>query len=116
MSSVLGINLYGQTLLLTHGIAFGTMWVEGDELMTTINATKARQILYQLISDVNDYSEPVTITNSKGKNAILISEDDWKCIEETLYLNGIPELAESITDGGKESLDECSKYVEDEEW
>ncbi len=37
-------------------------------------------------------------------------------IEETLYLNGIPELAESIIDGGKESLDECSKYVEDEEW
>ncbi len=70
--------------------------------MITVNATKARQNLYQLIADVNDYSEPITITNSKGKSAILISEDDWKCIEETLYLNNVPGLAESIVDGGND--------------
>ena len=84
--------------------------------MTVINITNARQKLFQLISDVNEYSEPVTITNSKGKNAVLISEDDWKCIEETILLNSIPGMAESIIDGNKEDLTECFKYDENEEW
>lgn len=84
--------------------------------MTVINITNARQKLFQLISDVNEYSDPVTITNSKGKNAVLISEDDWKCIEETILLNTIPGMAESIIDGNKEDLTECIKYDEDEEW
>jgi prevent-host-death family protein len=85
-------------------------------IMTVINVTNARQKLFQLISDVNDYSEPVTITNSKGKNAVLISEDDWKSIEETLYLNSITNMAESIIEGGKEPLSGCTQYSEDEEW
>ncbi len=84
--------------------------------MTVINVTNARQKLFQLISDVNNYSEPVTITNSKGKNAVLISEDDWKSIEETLYLNSITRMADSIIEGGKEPLSGCVEYSEDEEW
>lgn len=75
--------------------------------MTVINATKARDNLYQLISDVNDNSEPITITNNRGKNAILISEDDWNAIQETIYLNSIPEMTDSIIKGGETSLEEC---------
>ena len=52
--------------------------------MTAINATTARKNLYQLIADVNDSRTPITITNVRGKNAVLISEDDWRAIEETL--------------------------------
>ena len=84
--------------------------------MSVVNVTSARQNLFQLISNVNLYSEPVTIINSKGKNAVLISEDDWKCIEETLMLNSIPGMSESIIEGGKEPLSECEIYIEDEEW
>ena len=75
--------------------------------MNAISATKARKILYQIISDVNDNSEAVTITNSRGKNAVLISEDDWKAIQETLYLMSIPGMSKSILDGGNTPLGEC---------
>jgi len=84
--------------------------------MVVINATNARQNLYQLISDVNTNCEPITIVNNRGKNAVLISEDDWKAIQETIYLNNIPGLAESIIAGGKEAIGECKVYSEDEEW
>ena len=53
--------------------------------MTAISATKARDNIYKLIQDVNVSSTPITITNNKGKNAVLIGEDDWRAIEETLY-------------------------------
>lgn len=75
--------------------------------MTAITATKARENIYQLIQEVNANCTPVTITNNKGKNAVLIGEDDWKAIEETLYLMSIPGMAESIIDGGNTSIDDC---------
>lgn len=82
--------------------------------MTAITATKARENIYQLIQDVNVNCTPVTITNNKGKNAVLIGEDDWKTIEETLYLMSIPGMAESIIDGGNTSIDDC--LDEEEVW
>ena len=58
--------------------------------MHAMNVTQARAKLFQLIANVNFNSEPITLTNSKGKNAVLIGEDDWNAIHETLYLNSIP--------------------------
>ena len=58
--------------------------------MGSITATAARKDLYNLISRVNEDCAPVSITNSKGKGAVLIGEDEWAAIEETLYLTGIP--------------------------
>lgn len=84
--------------------------------MTAISITKARANLYQTVADVNAYSQPITITNNRGKNAVLIAEDDWKAIQETLYLNSIPGMAESIIESGKEPLSECTTYDPDEEW
>lgn len=75
--------------------------------MTAISATKARENIYQIISDVNINCEPITITNNKGKNAVLIGEADWRAIEETLYLMSVPGMAESIIAGGKTSIEEC---------
>ena len=54
--------------------------------MIVITATKARKNIYQLMQDVNENSTPVTITSSRGKNAVLIGEEDWKVIEKTLGL------------------------------
>ena len=75
--------------------------------MDSINITEARRNIYKLVSDVNINSQPITITNSKGKNAVLLSEADWNAIEETLYLNSIPNLAESIIAGGNTPLSDC---------
>ena len=63
--------------------------------MTSINITKARAKLNQIVSEVNEYSQPITITNNRGKNAVLIGEEDWKAIQETLYLNSIPGMSQS---------------------
>ncbi len=57
--------------------------------MKTINATKARANIYKLLEEANSSNEPIQITG-KRNNAILISEDDWRAIEETLYLLSIP--------------------------
>ena len=83
--------------------------------MIAISATKARDNIYQIISDVNANCEPITITNNKGKNAVLIGEADWRAIEETLYLMSIPGMAESIIAGGKTPIEECISE-EEVEW
>lgn len=75
--------------------------------MTAITAVKAGKNICQLIQDVNTNSNPVTITGSEGKNAVLIGEDDWKAIEETIYLMSIPGMAESIISGGNTPVSDC---------
>ena len=84
--------------------------------MTTISITKARENLYQTVAEVNESSQPILITNNRGKNAVLISEDDWNAIQETLYLNSIPGMTESILESKNESLSECTVYDPEEEW
>jgi prevent-host-death family protein len=66
--------------------------------VATTNATNARQNLFRLIDQVNSDHEPVYITGKKG-SAVLLSEDDWRAIEETLYLHSIPGMSESIREG-----------------
>ena len=85
--------------------------------MSTINITNARQNLFQLVADVNVGFNPITIVNNKGKNAVLISEVEWKSIEETLYLSSIPGLVEDINNIKKnENWDEAKEFNPDEEW
>ena len=74
--------------------------------MTSISITKARAKLNQIVSEVNESSQPITITNNRGKNAVLIGEEDWKAIQETLYLNSIPDMSQSIV-ASKEKLISC---------
>ncbi|HPA72700.1 MAG TPA: type II toxin-antitoxin system Phd/YefM family antitoxin [Spirochaetota bacterium] len=75
--------------------------------MKTINATKARENLYRIIDDASASHEPVYITGRRS-NAVLLAEDDWKSIQETLYLLSIPKMRDSIHKGIKTPLDECS--------
>ena len=79
--------------------------------MRTISVTKARAALYKLLDEASKTHEPIHITG-KRSNAILISEDDWRSIEETLYLLSIPNMRESIRLGLKTPVDECSKELE----
>lgn len=82
--------------------------------MKVITATNARQDIYSIIQQVAKNSEPIEITSKNG-NAVLISEDDWNSIQETLYLLSIPGMRESILEGSKESIDQC-KSLEDIGW
>lgn len=85
--------------------------------MSTINITNARQNLFQLVADVNVGFNPITIVNNKGKNAVLISEEEWKNIEETLYLSSIPGLVENVNCiREKEDWEKAEEFNPDEEW
>lgn len=80
--------------------------------MSTINITNARKDLYKLVENVNAYSDPTLIVGKNG-NAVLISEDDYRALQETIYLNNIPSLAETIIEGGNTSLEDCTEYGDD---
>ena len=75
--------------------------------MTSITATALRQNIYQTIAQVNASSTPIAITNSKGKGAVLVGEDDWAAIEETLYLSSIPGMNEVLREGMNTDPDSC---------
>ena len=66
--------------------------------MTTLTATKAREKLYTLLNEIQNSHDPVLITGKSG-NGILISEEDWKSIEETMYLLSVPGLREDVKEG-----------------
>ena len=80
--------------------------------MTTFNATEARAKLYNLIDETSETHRPILITGKRG-NAVLLSEEDWNAINETLHLVSIPGMRESIRDGMNASLDDCE---EDLDW
>ena len=75
-------------------------------MMSTINITNARKDLYNLVESVCLYHEPALIVGKKA-NAVLISEEDWSAIQETLYLDSIPGMTKSILDGANEPLGDC---------
>ena len=79
--------------------------------MFTVNATDARSKLYALIDETAETHKPITITGKRG-NAVLLSEDDWNAINETLYLVSIPGMRESIREGMETDLDECSENLD----
>lgn len=78
--------------------------------MPAINATNARKNLYKLIKEVGESHEPITITG-RDSSAVLVNEDDWTAIQETLYLLSIRGMAESIRKGLKTPVDECDEEV-----
>lgn len=80
--------------------------------MTTLTATEARKCLYSLVDDVAESHDPVQIVG-KRNSAVLISEEDWRAIQETLYLTSIPGMRESITEGINTPVEECD---EEPEW
>ena len=78
--------------------------------MTTLNATEARTKLYNLIDEAAETHEPILITGKRA-NAVLLSEEDWKAIKETLFLLSVPGMRESIKEGIEEPIEECSEEL-----
>ena len=79
--------------------------------MNICTASHARQNLYKLIDSISSSHEPVCITGRRNK-VIMIGEEDFKSIQETLYLLSVPGMRESLLEGQQELLEDCSKTLE----
>jgi len=78
--------------------------------MKTISASKARVSLHKLLKQTTDSHEPIQIIGKKT-NAVIIAEDDWRAIQETLYLLAIPGMRESIREGLATPIEDCSREL-----
>jgi antitoxin YefM len=76
--------------------------------MQTMNASEAREKLYRLLDETAAAHEPTLITGPRS-NAVLVGEEDWNAIQETLHLLSIPGMGESIREGLATPVDECEK-------
>lgn len=74
--------------------------------MTTINATAARNNFFKLIDETLTTHIPVTVTGKSG-NVVILSEEDFSAIQETLYLTSIPGMRDKLLKGFSISLDDC---------
>lgn len=80
--------------------------------MSTLNVTEARSKLYSLIDETTETHEPILITGKRG-NAILLAEEDWRAVTESLFLVSIPGMRESIREGLNTKTEDCD---EDLDW
>ena len=78
--------------------------------MTHLTASEARANLYRLIDETAESHQPIIITG-KRSSAVLVSEDDWQAIQETLYLLSVPGMRESIKAGMAEPLSESARKL-----
>ena len=79
--------------------------------MTILNATEARSKLYSLIDETAETHKPIVITGKRG-NAVLVSEEDWNAIAESLHLLSIPGMRASIKEGMETPVSECSTELD----
>ena len=82
-----------------------------DYFMGTLTASEARANLYRLIDEAAESHVPVRITG-KRNNAVLISEDDWASVQETMYLLSIPGMRESIREGMASPIEDCESELD----
>lgn len=78
--------------------------------MTTLTATQARKNIYSLVDEVNESHEAIQIQGRRG-SAVLIAEDDWRALQETLYLSSVTGMKKSILKGMKTPIRKCSKKL-----
>lgn len=78
--------------------------------MTIKSFQQAETNFNQLIEEVAISHQPMTITGEKY-NAVLISQEDWSAIQETLYLLSIPKMRESIKEGLATPIEECDEEL-----
>ena len=79
--------------------------------MITMTASQARSRLYRLLDEAAASHEPIQITG-KRSNAVLVSEEDWRSIQETLYLLSIPGMRESIREGLDTPVEQCCQELD----
>ena len=79
--------------------------------MTTMTATEARKNHYSLLDNVAESHAPLQIAG-KRHSAVLVSEDDWRAIQATLYLSSVPGMKESIIKGLKTPVEKCDAELD----
>jgi antitoxin YefM len=79
--------------------------------MPTLTATEARKRLYSLVDEAKESHEPIRIVG-KRSSVVLISEEDWRAIQETLFLTSIPGMRESIQEGLATPVEACDEAVD----
>lgn len=79
--------------------------------MPTITVSEARSNLFNLVDTVSTSHDPILITG-KRRNAVLLSEEDWRAINETLYLLSVPGMRESLQEGMNTPVEDCDDEVE----
>ena len=77
-----------------------------------ISASQARANIFTIMDEAASSHEPILITG-KRNNVVMLSQEDWNAIQETLFLMSIPNMKESIIKGMNTPISECS---EDLEW
>ena len=79
--------------------------------MQILSASAARTNLYRLIDEASSSHQPVVITGKRA-NAVLVSQEDWSAIQETLFLVSIPNMRESIREGLNTPVNELTKQLD----
>lgn len=83
----------------------------------TTSITNARKDIYKIAEEVCDVHEEVLVYNANtGKNVVIISEEDWNAIKETLHIASVPGMVESIIKASQEALSDGEEYDPEEEW
>lgn len=77
-----------------------------------MSASEVRANIYNIMDEAAQSHEPILITG-KRNNVVMLSEEDWNAIEETLYLNSIPNMASSVQEAMKAP---DSEFSEDIQW
>ena len=109
MEYLWGFGLQNYKSLIHQIIEISDHKQRNIKIMITVN--EAQQQLPNLIDSVNQSHQPVVISG-QNNNAVLLSEIDWRSIQETLYLLSIPEMRESIQEGLKTSIQDCDEEIE----
>ena len=74
--------------------------------MITTNITNFRKDIFGMLEQTVKYNEPINV-NTKDGNAVIISEEDYNELMETLYLSSIPGMKEKIVEGLKTPIEDC---------
>lgn len=91
-------------------------YIKEGRLMPTISITEARKNIFALAEQSHEAAEPILVVNSRGSNFVILSEEDWKDIQETLALASIPGYGLSLKKAEKEDYATKKPYTEDEKW
>jgi PHD/YefM family antitoxin component YafN of YafNO toxin-antitoxin module len=109
---------YSNPLGKQQGLSFGTQkrtittcFPKRITIMPTLTASEARSSLYRLIDEAATSHQTMLITG-KRNNAVLVSEEDWAAIQETLQLVSIPGMRESIREGLQTPIEQCAETLE----
>jgi antitoxin YefM len=108
------LTMNWESLDVRYNVRYNTCEVIEMSEINQINLSNARKNIYRLVDEINETHVPYLLTGKKNK-AVLISMEDWNAIQETLYLQGIPGMTDSIKAADAEPLSESTK-LKDVKW